>query len=81
MVLQGRRGYYYYYGGLPIVRRDFTAEPRLFKQLPHDMAMTGTLAFALITPPYGLAPLMATKFIGARFRLFQESSGSEYIGS
>ncbi len=43
-----------------------------------------TLAFGLITPPYGIALLMASKFIGVRFgramfRLIQESSGSGYI--
>jgi C4-dicarboxylate transporter DctM subunit len=26
-----------------------------------------TLAFGLITPPYGLALLMASKFVGVRF--------------
>ena len=38
-----------------------------------------TLAFGLITPPYGLALLMASKFIGVRFSLALKASLPIYI--
>jgi C4-dicarboxylate transporter DctM subunit len=38
-----------------------------------------TLAFGLITPPYGLALLMASKFIGARFSAALRASLSIYV--
>jgi TRAP-type C4-dicarboxylate transport system permease large subunit len=38
-----------------------------------------TLAFGLITPPYGLALLMASKFIGVRFSQALRASLSIYI--
>src|SRR5665647_3070624 len=38
-----------------------------------------TLAFGLITPPYGLALLMASKFIGVRFSAALRASLSIYV--
>ena len=38
-----------------------------------------TLAFGLITPPYGLALLMASKFVGVRFSQALRASLSIYI--
>jgi C4-dicarboxylate transporter DctM subunit len=38
-----------------------------------------TLAFGLITPPYGLALLMASKFIGVRFSLALKASLPIYL--
>jgi C4-dicarboxylate transporter, DctM subunit len=38
-----------------------------------------TLAFGLITPPYGLALLMASKFIGVRFSQALRASLSIYV--
>jgi C4-dicarboxylate transporter, DctM subunit len=38
-----------------------------------------TLAFGLITPPYGLALLMASKFVGVRFSQALLASLSIYI--
>jgi C4-dicarboxylate transporter DctM subunit len=38
-----------------------------------------TLAFGLITPPYGLALLMASKFVGVRFSQALMASLSIYI--
>jgi len=38
-----------------------------------------TLAFGLITPPYGLALLMASKFVGVRFSQVLRASISIYV--
>jgi len=38
-----------------------------------------TLAFGLITPPYGLALLMASKFVGVRFSAALRASLSIYV--
>ena len=38
-----------------------------------------TLAFGLITPPYGLALLMASKFVGVRFSQALRASLSIYV--
>ena len=38
-----------------------------------------TLAFGLITPPYGLALLMASKFVGVRFSRALRASLSIYV--
>src|SRR3974377_2501354 len=38
-----------------------------------------TLAFGLITPPYGLALLMASKFVGVRFSAALRASLSLYV--
>jgi TRAP-type C4-dicarboxylate transport system permease large subunit len=38
-----------------------------------------TLAFGLITPPYGLALLMASKFVGVRFSHALRASLSIYV--
>ena len=38
-----------------------------------------TLAFGLITPPYGIALLMASKFIGVRFRRTMFASFPIYV--
>jgi TRAP-type C4-dicarboxylate transport system permease large subunit len=38
-----------------------------------------TLAFGLITPPYGLALLMASKFVGVRFSQALVASLSIYV--
>ena len=40
-----------------------------------------TLAFGLITPPYGLALLMASKFVGVRFSQALRASLSIYVCS
>jgi TRAP-type C4-dicarboxylate transport system permease large subunit len=38
-----------------------------------------TLAFGLITPPYGLALLMASKFVGVRFATALRASLPIYV--
>ena len=38
-----------------------------------------TLAFGLITPPYGLALLMASKFVGTRFSTALAASAPIYV--
>ena len=38
-----------------------------------------TLAFGLITPPYGLALLMASKFVGVRFSAALKASLPIYV--
>ena len=38
-----------------------------------------TLAFGLITPPYGLALLLASKFVGVRFSQALRASLSIYV--
>ena len=40
-----------------------------------------TLAFGLITPPYGLALLMASKFVGVRFSAVLQASLSIYVAT
>lgn len=43
------------------------------------VVLIATLAFGLITPPYGLALLMATKFVGGRFSQALKASLRIYV--
>jgi C4-dicarboxylate transporter, DctM subunit len=43
------------------------------------VVLIATLAFGLITPPYGLALLMASKFVGVRFSAALRASLSIYV--
>src|SRR5579864_4025642 len=43
------------------------------------VVLIATLAFGLITPPYGLALLMASKFVGVRFSAALRSSLAIYV--
>jgi C4-dicarboxylate transporter, DctM subunit len=43
------------------------------------VVLIATLAFGLITPPYGLALLMATKFVGGRFSQGLKASLPIYV--
>jgi len=43
------------------------------------VVLIATLAFGLITPPYGLALLMASKFVGVRFSLALKASLPIYV--
>jgi C4-dicarboxylate transporter, DctM subunit len=43
------------------------------------VVLIATLAFGLITPPYGLALLMASKFVGVRFSRGLKASLPIYV--
>jgi C4-dicarboxylate transporter DctM subunit len=43
------------------------------------VVLIATLAFGLITPPYGLALLMASKFVGVRFSSGLKASMAIYV--
>jgi C4-dicarboxylate transporter, DctM subunit len=43
------------------------------------VVLIATLAFGLITPPYGLVLLMASKFIGVRFSLALRAALPIYV--
>src|SRR6202008_3280383 len=50
-----------------------------FNQVHLVVVLIVTLAFGLITPPYGLALLMASKFVGVRFSAALRASLSIYV--